>query len=251
MTRSTITVEVCVDTLDGLNAAIAGGADRIELCSALALGGLSPSRGLLEAAARCPLPVRAMVRPIGGGFLVDPDLRTAMLAEIRDIRAMGLEGVVCGALTSRGELDRETLGALREAAGADLAMTLHRCVDLLPDPVPSVDLAADLGIETILTSGGAGRAVEGVEVLHRMTRAADGRVQIMAGSGLTPANVADIISRTGVAAVHASCSIAAETDPDLVTMGFQSARSLTTDAGTVRAFREAAYSAGTSAARPT
>ena len=236
---SEILLEVCVDTAAGLCAAIAGGADRIELCAALETGGLTPSAGLMQLAAAAGIPTRAMIRPRAGDFVYDGDERSIMMHDIDAARAAGLSGVVIGATAADGGLDLALLAALAQHA-AGLDVTLHRAVDLLPDPVESVDQAIALGMATILTSGGALTAAEGIGTIAAMQDRAAGRIEILAGSGIAAANVREILRLTGVTAVHASCSRASgDADPRALAMGFASDRR-STDEALVRALRAAA-----------
>ena len=161
-----VLVEVCLDSAEGLAEAVAGGADRIELCAALAVGGLTPSAGLMQAAARCPVPVLAMIRPRAGDFVFSPAEVAIMLADIAAARAAGLAGVVLGASLPGGRLDRAILARLTDAASG-LDLTLHRAFDLVPDIAPAIELAADLGFRRILTSGQAATAAEGRAGLER------------------------------------------------------------------------------------
>ena len=203
--KTRIILEVCVDDVAGLEAAIAGGADRIELCSALEAGGLSPSPGLLAAASTSPIPVFAMIRPRAGDFPFNERDVTAMLRDIDAVRSAGLAGVVLGAGLADGSLDVEVLERLCRAS-AGLGKTLHRAVDLCPDQVAAVDIAIELDFDRILSSGGAPNAFEGLETLKAMNLAASGRLSIMPGSGITAENAASVVSVTGAREVHASCS---------------------------------------------
>lgn len=217
-----VTVEVCVEDLAGLAAAVVAGARRIELCSALAVGGLSPSVGLMRVAALCPIPVYPMLRPRAGSFVYGPEEIELIRCDIDAVADAGLSGVVLGASKSSGELDVEACAALiGHARTCGLAVTLHRAVDLTPDPVAIVDLAVELGVERILTSGGARTAPEGAEVIAAMVARAAGRVSIMAGSGVNGANAAELVRRTGVHEVHGSFSRPiAEANPRLFELGF-------------------------------
>ena len=148
-------LEVCVDSLASAKAAMAGGADRLELCSALAVGGLSPYGELLEQIkATCPLPVRCLMRPRPGDFLYTEDEIQLMCAQIRHLRAAGADGFVLGALTPEGALDSRAMEQLLNACG-DKPVTLHRCIDVAADPVRVYRTAAALGLDTVLTSGAA------------------------------------------------------------------------------------------------
>jgi copper homeostasis protein len=202
-----ITLEVCVDSVDGLAAAVDGGADRIELCGALETGGLTPTAGLLRAASRSPVPVVAMIRPRGGDFCFDDAETRLMLDEIDAVAAAGLQGVVLGASLPDGQLDARTLALLAgHAMDRGLRCTLHRAVDLCPDLAQATRLAVDLGFERILTSGGARSAPEGIAGLERCFDAAAGRIAIMPGAGIHADNVDTLRARLPLTDVHASCS---------------------------------------------
>jgi copper homeostasis protein len=198
-----IILEVCVDTPDGLAAAVAGGADRIELCSALSLQGLTPSPGLMALAAAAPIPVYAMLRPRHGDFVYDAHELDAIRHDIDAARAAGLAGVAIGANTASGALDAEGLALLvKHAAG--LGLTLHKAFDLVPDPAAALELAVELGFERILTSGRAHSVMAGLETLADLVALAGDRISILPGGGVRPDNVADLVARTGVREVHGS-----------------------------------------------
>lgn len=216
----TICLEICVEDLAGLRAAVSGGADRIELCSALVTGGLTPSAALVAKAVEAGVPVHVLVRPRAGDFEYDEDEIALMACEIRRRRDAGAAGVVVGALNSTGELNERALEIFREAA-IGLKAVLHRAIDLTPDPCEAVQIAADLGYDHILTSGGARSAFEGRDTLRRMVGAADGRVSIMAGGGVTSENAAILVQQSGVTQIHASASPVLEwPDSRLADFGF-------------------------------
>jgi copper homeostasis protein len=212
-------LEVCVDTAAGLAEAIAGGAGRIELCQALDLGGLTPSAGLIELARGAPVPVRAMIRPRAGDFVFDAVELDLMRRDIDVVREAGLEGVVIGARTAAGDLDMDALRLLAQHA-QELSVTLHRVVDLLARVEDAVELAVALGCRTILTSGGAKRAEDGLERIAAMQRLAAGRIEILPGSGVTAQNVGRIVAATGVRSAHASCRATVSSPDELVELGF-------------------------------
>jgi copper homeostasis protein len=199
-----VCLEVCVDSVAGLTAAIDGGADRIELCAALSEGGLTPSAGLMHLASKTPVPCYAMIRPRGGDFVFSTAECSVMEQDIAQVRAAGLAGVVLGAATSRDQLDLSVLSKLCHAA-IGLGMTLHRVVDMLDDPVSAVQQAKSLGFERILTSGGAPSAPQGQAVITRMVRQAGRALSIMPGGGVSPDGVFDLLRQTGAREVHASC----------------------------------------------
>lgn len=201
-------LEICVDDAAGLEAAIEGGADRVELCSVLELGGLTPPPGLIALAGHANVPVRVMIRPRPGDFVFSESDLAAMLADIEAVRQAGLEGVVLGASRPDGCLDIETLGILSKAA-AGLKRTLHRAIDLVPDMAEAVEQAIALGFDTILTAGRARTAPEGIEQLALAQHVAAGRIAIMAGSGINAETAPALLDRVPLPALHASCGVAA------------------------------------------
>ncbi|SEN48280.1 copper homeostasis protein [Loktanella fryxellensis] len=231
-----ILLEICVDDIAGLNAALAGGADRIELCAALALGGLTPPPGLMQHAGRGPLPAFAMIRPRAGDFVWDAAEVAAQIADIAAARAAGLAGVVIGASHPDGSLDAGVLAQLVEAARG-LDITLHRAIDLTPDVGRALAVCRDLGIGRVLSSGGALTALDGGARLAAMQAA--GGVTVMPGGGITAQNVARLAHHLHLAEVHASCSapLPAPTDVRIADFGFQPPGARGTDATRVRALR--------------
>lgn len=198
-----ILLEVCVDSPLGLKAAIAGGADRIELCSSLAVGGLTPSPGFMAFAAASPRPSRAMIRPRVGDYVYSQDEIDVMRRDIDAARAAGLAGVVIGASLPNWHLDEDTIARLAKHAEG-LELTLNRTVDMSPEPLAAVDMAIALGFRSILTSGGSLKAPDGAETIAAMVQRAGDRLEILAGSGLNPDNVRALVAKTGVRAVHGS-----------------------------------------------
>jgi copper homeostasis protein len=224
-----VLLEICVEDLAGVEAAKAGGADRIELCAALAVGGLTPSAALTAAAVAIGLPVHAMVRLRPGGFVCDDALLALMADEIARLRDLGVAGVVVGVTQADGSPDERALARLREAA-AGLRIVLHRAIDLAPDPVAAVRRAVALGYDHVLSSGGAPSAPAGAAMLRAMVDEADGRLEVIAGAGVRCGNVAALVAATGVGAVHSSASIASEwPDARIAALGFGPAERLTTD----------------------
>ncbi|MGA0601982.1 copper homeostasis protein CutC [Caulobacter sp. KR2-114] len=205
MSGRRILLEVCVDSPEGLLAAVAGGADRIELCSALAASGLTPSPGLMRLAAQVPIPVYAMIRPRAGDFRYSAAEVDAMLADIDAARVAGLAGVVFGASDAAGALDEPLLARLC-AHAAGLGLTLHRAFDVVPDFAAALETAVELGFERILTSGGALTALEGADRIAGFVAQAAGRIGVLAGCGVSARNAAQIVRRTGVREIHGSCS---------------------------------------------
>ena len=231
MTTDRVLLEVCVDTPAGLAAAIAGGADRIELCAALDLQGLTPAPGLMALAASAPIPIYPMIRPRNGDFCFDARDLDAMCRDIDAVRQYGLAGVTIGANRPDGELDLDVLQKLVEHS-AGLGMTLHRSFDFVTDQAVALEAAIALGFERVLTSGGALTALAGAEQLADLVAQADGRIRILAGAGVRANNVAELVRRTGVREVHGSFGgpiPGADPTSRLVTMGFLPAEMRDTD----------------------
>ncbi|HRO15039.1 MAG TPA: copper homeostasis protein CutC [Paracoccus sp. (in: a-proteobacteria)] len=201
-----IALEICVDDAEGIRTAVATGVDQIELCAALALGGLTPPPGLMRQAAGCGLPVHAMIRPRPGDFLFSADDLQAALDDIRAVRAAGLAGVVIGASRHDGRLDAEALARQAEAAGDNMRVTLHRAFDVAPDADEALETAIALGIDRIMTAGHAPTAAAGAAELSHLMRIAGGRVAIMAGGGIEPSDAAVLVA-AGVDELHAACRV--------------------------------------------
>lgn len=179
-------LEICVDSLASARAAIAGGADRLELCSALAIGGLTPYSELLQQIRReSDIKIRCLMRPRAGDFLYTPEEIEQMALQIRSLSALGADGFVIGCLTAEGELDKDAIRPLIEAADGK-GLTLHRCIDVSRDPVRTYLDAGALGIDTVLTSGGAGSCSAGKETigaLLKLQEAGQGP-QVLIGAGV-------------------------------------------------------------------
>jgi copper homeostasis protein len=234
-----VLLEVCVDSADGLAAAIEGGADRIELCSALELGGLTPSPGLMAVAARAPVPVYAMIRPRAGNFVFSKTEIDLMRHDIDAARAAGLAGVVLGASLGNGALDEGGLLKMTSHSSG-LGTTLHRTIDLVPDYFDAVDIAVGLKFERILSSGGRRTALEGVDVLAAMIERAAGRISVMPGSGVKAENAGTLLARLAVSEAHGSCSVEiAESDEKVLAFGFSFPTKRVTSAAQVAALRTA------------
>lgn len=179
-------LEVCVDSLASARAAIKGGADRLELCSALSIGGLTPYPELLQQIRReSNIKIRCLMRPRAGDFLYTPEEIEQMAMQIRVLRSHGADGFVIGCLTPEGELDAEAIKPLITAADGS-GLTLHRCIDVSRDPVQTYLDAGKLGIDTVLTSGGAGNCSAGRETIGKMLSLRDtvGGPEVLIGAGV-------------------------------------------------------------------
>ena len=214
---NTVAVEIAVQDVAGVRVAIAEGADRVELCSALGLGGLTPSAGLLrEAVAQASEAdaaglVHVLVRPRGGGFAYDAGEIATTLADIRFAREAGAAGVVVGALTDAGRVDADAVARF-VAAAEGMQVTFHRAIDTLADPAAAAETLAELGVTRILTSGGAPRSIDGVDRLRALAQRFSGALQIMAGGGVAVDDIPALIA-AGVDAVHLSARLRVQGDP--------------------------------------
>ena len=158
-------LEVCIDSLASARSAIAGGADRLELCSALAVGGLTPYAELLQQIrAENNIPIRCLMRPRAGDFLYTPEEIDMMAAQIIQLRSLGADGFVIGCLDAEGNLDAQAMLPLVKAAEG-CGLTLHRCIDVSREPAKTYLDAKQLGIDTVLTSGAAGSSLKGMDVI--------------------------------------------------------------------------------------
>ena len=184
-------LEVCVDSLASARAAIKGGADRLELCSALAVGGLTPYTELLrQIRQESDISVRCLMRPRAGDFLYTEEEIQMMAMQITALRTAGADGFVIGCLTPEGELDAKAMAPLLEAAkGAGL--TLHRCIDVSRDPVQTYLDAGKLGIDTVLTSGATGSCQEGMDTIGTLLQLRDREngPEVLIGAGVNAASI--------------------------------------------------------------
>ncbi len=197
-------IEVCVEGVDGLLAAQAGGADRVELCAGLLEGGLTPSAGMIRAAlGRATVPVHVIVRPRGGDFLYSDAEFAAMLADVADIRQAGAAGVVIGCLTADADVDEARTRALA-AAARPLSVTFHRAFDMTRDPAAALEALVRCGVDRVLTSGQRSTAPEGMALLARLAALAAGRIGILGCGALDPATIAAVRRGTGLAELHFS-----------------------------------------------
>lgn len=232
-----VLLEVCVDSPAGLATACAHGADRIELCAALDLGGLTPSPGLMRLAAQAPLPSLAMIRPRAGDFCWSETEVQVMEGDIDAAGAAGLAGVVLGANLKDGRLDVVTLQRLTQRA-LGLGLTLHRGFDLVPDPFEALEQAIDVGFARILTSGAKMRAADGVALLAQLIERAAGRIIIMPGAGISAATL-PAFAGLPLREIHASGGVAVLQSGPAVDFGFSAAQARQTDAASLQDLRAA------------
>lgn len=198
-------LEICCGDLESVKAAVGGGADRIELCSALAVGGLTPSAGMIRSALsmRGSAAIHVLIRTREGDFLYTHDEVEAMLYDIETCRRLGAQGVVIGALRSDGTIDVDVCRRL-VAAASGMSITFHRAFDLCNDPLKAIEDIIATGCDRILTSGCAPTATEGIPMLKKLNAISSGRIVILAGSGINPGNAESILTLAGVNELHAS-----------------------------------------------
>lgn len=196
-------LEVCIDSFEGALLAKRYGADRIELCAGLSVGGLTPGIGLTAKCAEI-IDVHAMLRHREGGFIYNEDDIMIMLDEIDFLAGAGASGVVFGCLLDTNEIDLKAAKALlEETQRLNLEATFHRAFDFTDDPLKSLDTLIELGFDRLLTSGKKAKAIDGIELIKELTSHANGRIQIMAGSGVNVSNALEL-SKSGVDALHFS-----------------------------------------------
>jgi copper homeostasis protein len=200
-----IVFEACVESLDEAREAAAWGADRVELCIDLAHDGCTPPRLLVAECVAVGIPVIAMVRPRRGDFVYTRAEIDVMCDSVHDLAACGAAGFATGALRHENQIDIAAMARLVAAAGA-LPVTFHRAFDQLGNADDALETLVELGVRRVLTSGGAVRAVDGVDALRRLVDRAAGRIEIIAAGGIRSINVDRIIAVTGVPAVHARWS---------------------------------------------
>ena len=200
-------LEVCVDSLTSARAAIAGGADRIELCAALAVGGLTPYAELLrQIRGESDIAIRCLMRPRGGDFLYEKEEIMMMASQIETLRKLGADGFVIGCLTPEGDLDGKAMEPLLQAASG-AGLTLHRCIDVSRDPLRTYLAAKELGIDTVLTSGAAGNCTLGAETIGKLLALRDEQngPEVLVGGGVKASVISDFKARfPGVRAFHMS-----------------------------------------------
>ena len=205
-------LEVCVDSTASALAAKRGGADRLELCADLIVGGTTPSLTLVQQVkAETGLPVRALLRPRFGDFCYDSYELAQMEQLAAELVEAGADGIVTGVLTPEGALDAGAMqpiyAAARKAAekaGRPVVCTLHRAFDVCADPFAALETARSMGLCTILTSGQAASAQQGAALLRQLTERAGKDVEILAGAGVSAQNIPVLAAQTGVRAFHLS-----------------------------------------------
>lgn len=197
-------LEACVDSLKSAIEAELGGAKRIELCSSLIIGGISPGRGLVtQVKKHTNLEVRVLLRPRFGDFCYNDYEIEEMLEDIRMYKDLGVDGIVTGVLVPDGSLNMPVMERIcKEAAGMDMA--LHRAFDMARDPFKTLEDAKRLGIKTVLTSGQKESAIKGKELLKDLVSKGQGKVEILMGGGIKPSIIEELVKYTGSRSIHMS-----------------------------------------------
>ncbi len=195
-------LEVCVDRVRSAIHAELGGADRLELCQDLALGGTTPSKGLVVETKRAVrIPIMAMIRPRSGDFCYDETEFACMLEDILLMKELKVQGIVVGVLTPEGKVDTARMKKIMALAG-DLEVTFHRAFDMTDDLDEALETLQVLGVTRVLTAGGCNKATEGLETIERLI-AKDSSVIVMPGSGLHAKNIGQF-QKIGACEFHLS-----------------------------------------------
>ena len=198
-------VEICCDGLEAARVAVGAGADRIELCTDLACGGITPPHEILDEAVTLGVPVNVLIRPREGDFVYNDSEIHHILFNIAYCGNVGVNGVVIGALTDDGRVDIPLCKDIVDLARSyGLSITFHRAIDRTADIMEALDDVLSLGVDRILTSGGAESAPEGKEIIKKMVKRAGNKAIILAGAGITPENAPELIEYTGVKEIHGS-----------------------------------------------
>lgn len=197
-------LEICAGSVESVIAARDGGAQRIELCAALEVGGVTPSAGLIAEARKIDgLTLNVIIRPRGGDFLYNEYEAACMEQDIRTCKQLGVDGVVIGALTPDGDIDAVLCKRLI-AAAKGMSITFHRAFDMCRDPKKALEELIAMGCDRVLTSGQAATAEAGIPLLKELVQQACRRIIIMPGCGVNSNNAAAILSATGATEIHAS-----------------------------------------------
>ncbi|MEM6395655.1 MAG: copper homeostasis protein CutC [Bacteroidota bacterium] len=196
--------EVCLQSVAGAIAAQAGGADRIELCAALTVGGITPSYGTIQACVKAvDLPIMVMIRPRGGDFYYDHYEFASMQDDIAICKELGVTGVVFGMLNTNGTIDEARTRKLVELA-KPLQITFHRAFDVCADPHRALDQLIEIGVDRVLTSGQVETAPQGKDLIKQLIERSKDSITILPGCGLTPDNLTDFLSSTQPNEYHAT-----------------------------------------------
>lgn len=198
-------LEICCYSAQDVLLATEAGAQRVELCNGYAVGGTSPSLGCLQEAKRISnIPIFVMIRPRGGNFTYTRSEKNVMLKDIALAVENKADGIVFGALNENGTIDKVFCEEIAHIT-KHCAMTFHRAIDLCSDAENAIDFLVDLGVQTILTSGAETNAIQGIAQIKAWNKHANGRLQLMAGSGVNAENILQF-AEMGLTHFHSSAS---------------------------------------------
>lgn len=204
ITKNKYLLECCVDSVESAIQAKKGGADRLELCSNLVIGGTTPTLALFrQIRETVDIPIHVLLRPRFGDFLYTQHEKEIILKEIEMFHQAGAEGIVIGCLLPQGNLDTETLKRFIDHSGS-MSVTLHRAFDMCRDPFQSLDEAISLGIDTILTSGCECSCIKGIDLLRQLQEKSQEKITILAGAGVNETAVRMLLEKTHITAFHMS-----------------------------------------------
>lgn len=197
-------LECATDSVESALAAASGGADRLELCANLIIGGTTPTMALFdEVRSHSEIPLYILIRPRFGDFLYTDYEANVICREIEMFQKAGAEGVVIGSLNKDGSLNVEHMKRFIDAA-KDMSITLHRAFDMCADPFATLEQAKELGVNTILTSGQAPSSLEGIDLYEKLLKKANGEITILAGGGINASTIEKLLERTSLTAFHMS-----------------------------------------------
>lgn len=240
-----MTIEIVVYNVESAIRAQEGGADRIELCDNPGEGGTTPSYGIIETIRQhVAMDVYVMIRPRGGDFLYSSYEFYAMKRDILQCQKLSVDGIVLGILNADGTLDKKRCKALIDQA-RPLKVTCHRAFDMTRDPFESLEDCIEVGFDRILTSGHQAKAVDGMPLIAELVKRANGRIAIMAGSGVNTENVISLVQQTGVNEIHFSATTFRQSEmqyqnPNIAGMGSTSGADYTlrtVDTDTIKSVR--------------
>ena len=201
-------LEICIDNYEDALIAIEGGADRLECCSRLDLDGLTPDVGLVRSIqAVSDLPLRIMIRPRDGDFCYEAHEALEMVSQIEAFQELGVEGFVLGCIDIFGDIDEAALELLCESIG-DYGITFHRAFDQLSNQQVALDMLKAYGVDTVLTSGKEGKAINHLDRLYQINQWSKDDIHILVGGGVMPENATTILRKTGIIHLHASLNVA-------------------------------------------
>ena len=196
--------EVCANSIQSAINAQNGGATRIELCSGLEIGGITPSYGLInECKNRVNIPIHVLIRPRGGNFVYSSPEIEIMKKDIQFCKSIGIDGIVIGVLDADGNVDKSIMKELVILA-QPMKVVFHRAFDRAKNPHQTLNSIIEIGCDILLTSGQQPKAIDGIELIEKLVQQANGSLEIMPGSGVSVDNVVEIVEKTGVTSIHFS-----------------------------------------------